>query len=184
MKHIFRTLLLAVCLLGGMTACQKGDGNADYGNAFVYIPQATVSGLIDSDYRVPSGGAENTCNFTVKDNNVNVMLGIVRSGKLAGKAFKVNVNVNEAKTSAAATRLGAEAMPSSLYSLPSTASIDDGDNSGSFYLSLDKTGLQSFEGKTLVLNVSISNPTEYELSKNATDVNVVVNVDALLALVK
>ncbi len=183
MKKINRTILLAVCGLMAATACQKGDGDADYGNALIYIPQATQSALIDNFYNVPSGDAENTYNFKLDDGKINVLMGVVRSGKLSGSAFSVKVNVLEDKTASAAAELGAEQLPSSLYTLPKSVSVEAGKNAASFSLSLDKAGLGVYSGKKLVLVVGISDPTAYELAKVATEVTVVVDVDALLALV-
>lgn len=53
-----KTILFATIFLSAFMAlsCQKGDSEVDYGNSFIYIPQAMVSGGINNYYNVPSGG--------------------------------------------------------------------------------------------------------------------------------
>lgn len=62
MRNIILSVIAAMSAMLAVS-CQKGDGEADYGNSLIYIPQATVSAGIDNYYNVPSGGAENTLNF-------------------------------------------------------------------------------------------------------------------------
>jgi hypothetical protein len=80
---------------------------------------------------------------------------------------------------------GAEAMPASLYTLPSKIDVASGSNATEFYLELDRAQLNSAEnaGKTYLLSVELTNPTRYKLSREAFRTMVVVDVDALLALI-
>lgn len=162
-------------------SCQKGDGDVDYGNTYIYIPQATVSGGIDNYYNVPSGGAENTYNFVKNGDSVDILLGVLRSGKEAGQAFTVGVQVDAAASSAAAAALGAEVLASSSYSLPSSVSVAAGQNSASFSLQVPQSAIQT--GKTYVLAVSLTSPSYYELAKKNTTVVVVIDGSALKALI-
>ena len=170
---------MSVISLFALASCIEGDGYKDYGVEKVYIPQAMTDGGITNVYNVPSGGGEYTYNFSIEDETVEVFLGVLRSGKQAGETFTVDVVVNSTATASKATELSAEAMPSSLYTLPSQVKVDAGTNSTNFTLSLDKTALKAKAGKKLVLCVGLANPSRYELSEKASEVTVLVDVDAL-----
>lgn len=174
MKRIFTILSIAAAALLTLS-CQKGDGDADYGNEFVYMPQATVSGGIDNYYNVPTG-QENTANYYIEDGNVNVLLGVVRSGKSAYTAFSVDVLTDDALSSKAAENLGATVLPASAYTLPAKADVKDGEAGASFVLAVQQSALQ---GGKYVLGVKIANPSKYELAKSNTSVVVVIDSDAL-----
>lgn len=170
---------MSVIALFVLASCAKGDGDKDYGIEKVYIPQSMSDGGITNIYNVPSGGGEYTYNFSIKDDKVEVFLGVLRSGKQAGEEFTVDVVVNEGSTSEQAAKNNAEAMPSSLYELPSQVKVEAGTNSKTFNLSLDKEALKGYAGKKLVLCIALANPSRYELSEKACEVTVLVNVDAL-----
>lgn len=174
MKRFLTILSVAAAALLSLS-CQKGDGDVDYGNEFVYIPQATVSGGIDNYYNVPSG-QYNTANYEIKDGQLNVYLGVLRSGKSAYKAFSVDVLVDDALSSSAAQELGATVLPSSAYTLPAKAEVKDGEAGASFVLAAQQSALT---GGKYVVAVKIANPSKYELSKTNTSVVVVIDSDAL-----
>ena len=90
MRNIILSVIAAMSAMLAVS-CQKGDGEADYGNSLIYIPQATVSAGIDNYYNVPSGGAENTLNFGTTETDVDIYLGVMLSGKKAGSGFSVNI---------------------------------------------------------------------------------------------
>lgn len=170
---------MSVIGLFALVSCAKGDGDKDYGIEKVYIPQSMADGGITNIYNVPSGDGEYTYNFSIKDETVEVFLGVLRSGKQAGEAFTVNVVVNDQTTASQAKALNAEVMDASIYTLPSNVSVDAGTNSKGFNLSLNKSALKQKAGKKLVLCVALASPTKYELSEKASEVTVLVNVDAL-----
>lgn len=176
----FLFAILSVCALA-LTSCAEGDGDRDYGLMKIYIPQAMAGGGIDNIYNVPSTGGEYTYNFEAEGNNINVFLGVLRSGKAAGEAFSVDIQTSEEMSAAQASALGAEVMPSSVYTLPSNVKVEAGRNSATFHLVLDKTALGAYTGKKLALCIGIANPSKYELSENGTVVTVLVDVDALLS---
>lgn len=173
-------ILSAVAVLSTFLAfsCQKGDGEADYGNSLIYIPQATVSAGIDNYYNVPSGGAENTLNFGMSETDVNVYLGVMLSGKKTGTGFSVSVVEDSDASVAAAAGLGATVLPSSAYELPSVVNVVSGRNSGTFNLSVRKAFVMESVG-TYVLALRLADPSAYELSSKATSVVVVMDVDSL-----
>lgn len=174
MKRFLMAISIAAAALLSLS-CQKGDGDADYGNEFVYIPQATVSGGIDNYYNVPSG-LENTANYYIEGGNVNVLLGVIRSGKSAYKAYSVDILTDDALSAKAASELGAKVLPASAFTLPGKASVPDGEAGVSFVLAAQQTALTA--GKYVVA-VKIANPSKYELSKSNTSVIVVIDADQL-----
>ena len=79
---------------------------------------------------------------------------------------------------------GGEAMPEGLYSLPAAVVVPNGKTGETFYLDIPVLAISRSEyaGKKLVLSVGIRNPSAYELSDTAGKTAVIVNVDALKAL--
>lgn len=180
MRKILFTILSA-CILA-LSSCSKGDGDIDYGLMKIYMPQAMAGGGINNIYNVPSGGGTDTYNFTEDDDNYLVYLGVLRSGKEAGKAFSVQIVTDAEETAKQASEVGGTVMPESVYSLPSSVNVEAGKNSSIFHMTLSKSALDSYAGKKLVLCVGLANPSEYELSNNGTMTTIVVDVDALKAI--
>ena len=183
MKRFFIIILSVLSVFLLAASCEKADGEAEYGNLLVYIPQAMTNGTIDNIYDVPSGDAEYTYNFRVQEGVVNVFLSVYRSGKIKAREVIVDVIADLNSTAAQAEALGAETMPSSLYTLPAKAGVPAGVNSGSFYLAVPKASLmdETHAGKIYVLCVRIANPSNYELNEDASEVVVRLDVDALKA---
>ena len=171
--------IFSVCVLA-LTSCAEGDGDKDYGLMKIYMPQAMAGGGIGNIYNVPSGGGEYTYNFEADGDNINVFLGVMRSGKAAGEAFTVDIQTSEEQSAEQAAELGAEAMPASVYTLPSKVTVEAGTNSKTFHLVLAKQALSTYAGKKLVLCIGLANPSKYELSDKGTVVTVLVDVDALM----
>ena len=170
---------MSVFAIFALASCAKGDGDKEYGVEKVYIPQSMADGGITNVYNVPSGDGEYTYNFAIEEETVEVFLGVIRSGKQSGEAFTVNVVVNDENTAKQAEALGAEAMDAGIYTLPESVTVSSGTNSKTFHLSLNKAALKEKAGKKLVLCVGLASPTKYELSEKASEVTVLVNVDAL-----
>ena len=178
MRKIIFSVMTVISLLA-IVSCSKGDGYKDYGVEKVYIPQSMADGGITNVYNVPSGKGEYTYNFAIEENTVEVYLGVMRSGKQSGKAFSVDVVVNDETSAAMAAKYGAEVMEPGSYTLPEKVSVAEGTNSKTFHLSLDKAALKAQAGKKLVLCVGLANCTAYEINPKAAEVTVLVNVDAL-----
>ena len=177
-------LLIAFLCTCAFAACE-GDGDADYGFGKVYMPQAVSTGGLNNSYAVPSGGGDYTYNFRVENGTVRIILGVIRSGKLSDKkGYTVDVYTSAEDTAAAVSAFGGEAMPEGLYSLPSTVVVPDGKTGGTFYLDIPVLAISRSEyaGKKLVLSVGMLKRASYELSDAATKTAVIVNVDALKAL--
>lgn len=170
---------MSVFGLCALASCAQGDGDKIYGVEKVYIPQSMADGGISNVYNVPSGEGEYTYNFSIEEETVEVFLGVMRSGKQSGDAFTVNVVVNDETTAAQAAALDAEVMGADIYTLPESVSVEAGSNQATFRLSLNKAALKAQAGKKLVLCVGLASPTKYELNEKASEVTVLVNVDAL-----
>lgn len=177
-------ILIAIVFMVAIafTGCQEGDGDADYGFAYVYMPQATASGGLNNEYLVPSGGGELTYNFRVDktNNKLNVILGVIRSGKVANSGFVVDVVALPGDTQADASK-GEVLLPESMYTLPSNVTVADGKSSESFYLAVDIDALKSdiYTGKKLFLTVGVDKPTKFELSATNTKTLVIIDVNAI-----
>ena len=170
---------MSVICLFALASCAKGDADKDYGVEKVYIPQSMADGGITNVYKVPSGEGEYTYNFKIEEETVEVYLGVMRSGKQSGKAFTVDIVVNEETSASQAAKYGAEVLGEELYTLPTEVSVAAGKNSATFHLSLNKAALKEKAGKKLVLCIGLANCTEYEISEKAAEVTVLVDVNAL-----
>lgn len=184
MKKTIFSILAIICIFSA-ASCQKGDGDAEYGIAKVYITQAMTNGTIDNVYAVPGGDDIYTYNFKAEDDVVKVYLSVYRSGKLKADAVTVNVQTDVSASEKEASKTGAEVMPEGMYSLPATVTVPADKNSTTFYLELQKSALSAAEaaGKVYVLCVNITNPSRYELYESASQVVVKLDVDALKSLV-
>lgn len=181
MKKIFFSIIATLCAFAAVS-CQKGDGDAEYGNAVVYIAQAMTNGAIDNVCAVPAGADVYTYNFKVEENVVKVFLSVYRSGKLDASEVTVNIAADATESAAQAAAMGAKVMPESMYSLPLKATVPAGQNGATVYLELQKSALQSASG-VYVLCVGISNPSKYELNEAASSVVVKLDADAMKAFI-
>ena len=55
-------LFLAFLMPLSFSSCEKGDGDLDYGEGFIYIAQATLTGGLNNYCTVPSGWGPDTFN--------------------------------------------------------------------------------------------------------------------------
>lgn len=175
-----------------MAGCEPSDAEKDYGFPKIYIPQATITGL-DNSYPIPNGpfgqNSKYTCYF--EDGKLNIALGVVRAGALAKeKAFTVSLKVSESETERKVAELTskeepAEALSTSLCTIPSKISVAEGENTGTCYISVDLEALASEKAslldgtvyKKLVLGLEISDPTEYELAETNTSVIIILDLN-------
>lgn len=182
-KSILAFMMLCFIVI---TGCKEGDGDADYGFAYIYIPQATTSGGLNNHYSVPGGSGKDTYNFKVEGGKLNIYLSVLRSGKISdASGFTVDVAASPTQTEEVVTSgevSNAVALETGKYSLPDKVTVESGKDSASFFLSLDVEELKEsiYTGKNLALVVEIKNPSRYELSNQYTSVVVVVDVDAML----
>ena len=187
-------LFLAIAAMAFVLAgCEPSDANKDYGFPKIYIPQATVTGM-DNSYPIPNGPLDQNktyvCNF--KDGKLNIALGVVRAGYLAKeKAFTVDLKVCESETQKKLAELDSKAIPAAelpvnLCTISDKISVNEGENTGTCYLTIDLQELAKqatsliVEGKykNLVLGLELANPTEYELAESNTSVIVILDLNS------
>lgn len=181
MKNIRYTLpgILLLILLAG---CEKDDKDTAFGEAVLYMPQATIAGL---RYAVPSGLDSATRNYVIDaSGKVNVILGVSRSGlqSYAPCTVTVQTDADTVQQMISDNILDAAnhlLMPADVYTLPSSLDIPATGNAATFYLALDPVKLQSYTGKILVLAVKIGNPSAYTVNPAIGKVIILVDVDKL-----
>lgn len=167
-------------------SCSKGDSDLDYGEGYVYIGQATMSGGLNNVVTVPYGWGPDTYNFLIEGQTLKVYLSVVRSGKLENETgFSVDVTDSPEIARSAVDEgdiVNAVLLQEGEYTLPTSATVPDGKDFGTFYLEVPLAVLQdqANAGKNLVAGVAISNPTAYTLSETNTSVAVAIDVDAIL----
>lgn len=181
-RTIKQGIVILLLLTGFLAACEKDDSKSDFGFTKIYMPQAMATGGINNNYWVPQGISPLNYNFKVEGGTVKVILGVLRAGSQAASSFNVDV-VAKADTVNQIVQSGlhgseAIAMPADLYSLPSQVSVPDIE--ATFYLDLDLAKLKTYEGKKLILAVSLQNPSKYEVNPKINTTIVIVDVDELL----
>lgn len=183
-KQLSLFFLVSIAVL--FAAC---DENMDFGEAYIYMPQATSNGGINSLYNVPSFGGELSYNFFAENRRINIILGIIISGHLPTDNFSVKINVLNEETNnliESGTIKNAIILPEALYVLPPLVTVDRS-NQATFYLSLDSTAVMdnpAYSGRNLIQTIGISAPTSYELASKNTFTSVVIDVDKLRAILK
>jgi len=183
-KIIF--IAATVLFLAGFYACDKGAGTADYGFAYIYMPQATIDGGLDNNYNVPSGEGAYTYNFKVDsvNNKLQIMLGVLRSGDVANAAYSVDIIARMDTTNQIISDGlidGGIAFPSSMYSLPQRVDVAANESGVSFYMTVPTEALKddAYTDKKLVLTVGLANPSQFELSPTNTSTVIILDVDAI-----
>ena len=184
-----------MALVFAFASCDENDATRDYGFAYVYIPQATVTGL-DNSYPIPLGPLDQytsyACKFDSATGRLDIEVGVIRSGYFAQqKGYSVDLGVSASETAdklAAYSEAGTPAaeLPAAVVTVPSKITVPDGQSGEGVYVSVDlnalalqKTSLWVTDKyKLLVLGLEISNPTEYELAENNTSVVIVLDLNS------
>jgi hypothetical protein len=178
-------LIIAVILFAGaMAGCQKGDNATPFGYNYIYMPQATFSGGTSLNYPVPSGLDSATRNYTIDktNNKVNVLLGVLCSGKSASAGYNVNVAARKDTTSAliaSSVITNGVLLPDGIYTLPATVTVPAGQNGATFTLSIDAAALKTYAGKKVAMTVQLSSPSMYTLNQAINKTVVIIDVTAL-----
>jgi len=165
----FTVFLFAIVAL---TACEEPDSEKEWGIALIYMPQANYD-----PYVVPNGGADELTNknYSIDSTSMklNVFLGVYRSGLKELNAYSVNV-------ASASIRLdGAEILPESVYTLPTSVTCGDGKRDETFYLEVDLGFLSTHQETNYSLAVSISDPSDYALNTELIRTEVLINTAEL-----
>jgi len=181
-------IIVGFIFLTGFFACEKGAGTDDYGFAYIYMPQATVSGGLNNNYNVPSGEGIYTYNFKVDSvkRELQILLGVLRSGNLPNAAFTVDIVAGIDTTNQIISNglvVNGMIFPSGLYSLPQNVAVPGNQNGASFYMTVpaDELKKDSYTDKKLVLTVGLANPSRFQLSATNTNTVVILDVNAIRA---
>ncbi len=193
MKNIVK-IFIAICVIFLLaSACGKTDANKDYGFPYIYIPQATVTGL-DNSYPIPVGplGQNSTycCKYEEKTGTLDIALGVIRSAYIANaQAFSVKLETCPDLTASKLDEYGSKStsaieLPAEFYTLPEKIDVAAGKNSGTCYVPVDVKKLsqealyESGKYKLLVLGLQITDPTAYELAEENTRVVIVIDFNS------
>lgn len=192
MKKRTKLLAILMVIIAGfsLTGCQKSDSSTLFGNSIIYIPESTVSGGQNLHYLVPTGANTDTYNYKVDvpTNQVNVLLGVLRSGMATYETYSVNLStrsdtiiqlIANGKINLTPSTKPVVLLPATAYVLPSTVTVPDGNAAASYNLSIDLPTLKTYAGKKVALCVAISNPTKYVISSTNKNVIILIDVDVL-----
>jgi len=182
------TVLVFCAVLLGLVSCDKGDTQKEWGNAKIYMPQATMlDGGITNNYPVPLNNNPATKNYDIDStaNLLHIYLGVYRSGLQPLSAYSVKIYVDDAATAnAIAGMSNGVALPSDIYSLPTEADVPDNERQTDFVLTVDlnklKTEYMAYASKKLALVVGISDPSAYELNENLSKTTVIIDGPSFL----
>lgn len=178
------SLLLIVLTTVLLLSCEKNDQDQDYGDPKIFIPQSLTSGS-NLNYFVPKGLDSASRNYIidVTNNQVNVLLGVYRSGKVNDDSYSVNISTrpDTINTLIASNLLtNTVLLPEGLYKLPSSVTVPDGKNATSFYLAINSSLLKAnYSGKRVALAVAATNASKFSLSPVNNKVIVIIDVNAL-----
>lgn len=179
---IYIYALLTGLLTSLLYSCNPDDNEKEWGLTKVYMPQAAVLNNELHEYPVPFDNNSSTYNYKIDSttNTLKIILGVYRSGLQKLNAFSVKVNVDQEATANAVTGIskGIE-LPSDVYTLPTEASVLDGERESIFYLEVNLNKLiadyPNYSTKKMVLVVAISDPTRYELNPDLAKTTVVID---------
>jgi hypothetical protein len=185
---LFITVVLITAVF---LSCQKGDGDTAYGNTLIYMPQATSTGGLSCNYQVPSGAGISTYNFQIDSINhkLNVILGVLRSGKESAGGYSVDVIADNDTTNQLIANnvfTNGVLLPNASYTLPTKVIVPAGKNNATFYLSINAADLNNalYTGKNLALTIRITNPTNYTLNTKYSKTVVIINANSIRPLLK
>ncbi len=167
--YSFATFILLI----GAVSCRPADSDYAWGEALVYMPQATYS-----PYLVPNGGtvAQTNRNYEIDEENrvLNIYLGVYRSGLQPLGAYTVSVDVLDEKLP------GTTALIPAYYDLPMDVSCPAGQRDVSFNLSVDLDYLIANRNKVFSLVVYIYDCSPYPLNEDLTTTSIQINTKELL----
>lgn len=176
-----RLIHIIACFSVLMMAAASCEEKMEWGNIYVYMPQASIlDGGVTHNYPVPLDNNPTTRNYSIDGSGkLLVTLGLYRSGLQALEAFSVEVYADAAASDAAAVAGGYTVIPDGYWSIPETVSVQDGQREAVFSLAVDIPKLQEdfpdLFDKTIVLAVGIRNPSRYQLNESLALTTVLID---------
>ena len=187
-----KTNILFTAILGVLFivfhSCDKDDSDTKWGKSKIYMPQASIlNGGLSNEYPVPfnSDPINKNYEFDSISKVLKIGLGVYRSGleTLEGFSVKVQVDIDASNIAAQNTNRGL-VLPAETYSLPSEISVENGERQNSFFLTVDLKKLVDTNpgnaSKRLILVVSLSNPSKYELNDKLSKTTIIINASSML----
>lgn len=179
--------ITAAAVILSVSCSDKGKTTEELGEQLIYMPQASMyNGGITNEYPVPLEGIS-VPNYTISDEGqLQIVLGVYRSGEAKLEAYDVSVSYDAAATAAAVTSIGASAVaiPEGVFSFPDKVSVKDGERSATFYLTVDMAAIRTdhpdYYDKQIVCAVSISNPSKYKLNESLSTTVVSITGSAFI----
>jgi len=186
MKKLIRIFSILIVFLVG---CNDPALEEIYGDALIYMPQATHNLGTDCNLYLNLSAAVAKSNPSQKTQTT---LGIYRSGTHAKEKVSVDMVINTDSLSAAQTYAlsgqapsvydiykSAKLLPSELYDpLPNQLTIPEGERQATTQLVLHNSEIfdQFAVGQILVLPVQIQNPTRYKINNSLSLTMVVITL--------
>lgn len=177
MKRIFQLFaLVAMGLIVSMlSSCEK---ESEWGIKKIYMPQAVITNNSNNEYPVPMTGQHDN-NYHIEDGNLQVFLGVYRSGQGDLQSFSVNVYYDATATTDTADANDRVALAEKYITIPSIVYVKDGTRQSTFYMTVDLAKLKAdypeYNEKKLIAVVGISNPSRYELNEDISKTTIVID---------
>jgi hypothetical protein len=177
-------MFLSSCIMMFLAGCEKDDSATAFGNSQIYMPQSTIAA---GRLAVPNTGIgldSATRNFKLENDSVKIILGVARSGLAALERYEVGISASVDTVSRlisssvfpAATTI---ALPADIYTLPSSITVPENQSGQTFYLSIHRSKLKAYAGKTALVRIGISGASKYTISPAANSVLLVININGL-----
>ena len=147
----------------------------------VSLAQATMlNGGVTNHYPVPFDPSSENYTFNPETLVLDIPFSITRNGEKPFDAFSVDVTENLSAASAQLASIeDGVLLPAGTVSLPATASVKNGQESGTFSMTVNICDLvdehPEWSRSKLVTAVTISNPTLYELDAAAATAVVIID---------
>ncbi len=157
------------------SSCEK---ESEWGIRKVYMPQAAITNNSNHEYPVPMTGQHDN-NYRVEEGDLQVFLGVYRSGQGDLQSFSVDVYCDVAAAAAAADADDRVVLAEKYITIPSTVYVKDGTRQSTFYMTVDLAKLKAdhpeYNEKKLIAVVGISNPSRYELNEDISKTTIVID---------
>ena len=160
MKYIIHLFILTIIA----TACTKYQelADANYPEQIIYMSTAgsiyPVSKNPPGTWEVPTQGNPYRFRVDSNANQVIIPLGVLRGGIDYNGIVAVEIknNTDTVNTLISQGALSAELLPASAYSIPTSVTLPDKQNSAAFDVVIDRNFLQHHIGTSYALGVSIA----------------------------
>lgn len=145
---------MAVLPLLAAVSCQKPDGDIEWGNALIYMPQANYN-----PYEVPSSNSNVTYELDLDNQLLKVYMGVYRSGLQALESYTVNLYSTTNKIK------GTQLLDPKYYYYPLSVTCPDGKRDATFCVEVNLKYLLDNPKKEYSFEIGIDTPTKYKINE-------------------